>query len=150
NFPQAEEIVLDTEDGEKIVAWHVPPQAGRAIVVFFHGNAETIVHRVPRFREIVVDGTGLLAVSFRGYAGSSGRPTEQGLLLDAKAAHAFVTALYPKERIVFWGYSLGTGPAVITAAQHAVGKLILEAPYTSAADVAATVYSFVPVYWLMK
>ena len=107
SFPQAEEVVLDTEDGEKVIAWHVPPQPGRAIVVFFHGNAETILYRVPRFQEIVSDGTGLLALSFRGYAGSSGQPTETGLLLDAEAAYAFAASRYPTERIVLWDIRWG-------------------------------------------
>jgi len=92
----------------------------------------------------------LLALSFRGYAGSSGEPTEQGLLLDAEAAYAFVGSRYPKERIVLWGFSLGTGPAVMMAAKHPVAKLVLEAPYTSTVDIAAAIFPFVPVRLLMK
>jgi uncharacterized protein len=150
NFPQADEVVLSTADGEKVIAWHVPPKGEKPVVLFFHGNGDSIELRVPRFREIVSDGTGLLALSFRGYAGSSGQPTEEGLLLDAESAYAFAAARYPSERIVIWGYSLGSGPAVITAAKHPVGKLVLEAPFTSAADVAAAAYPFVPVRLLMK
>ncbi len=150
NFPQADEVVLNTADGVQVIAWHVPPKGKRPVVLFFHGNGDSIAHRVPRFQEIVSDGTGLVALSFRGYAGSSGQPTEKGLLLDAEAAYAFAESRYPTERIVLWGYSLGSGPAVITAAKHPVGKLVLEAPYTSAVDIAAAAYPFVPVRLLMK
>lgn len=149
-FPQAEEHVLDTADGERIVVWHVPPRDGKLVVLFLHGNGEVLAWRVPRFRALTADGTGLVAVSFRGYAGSSGSPTEAGLLSDADAAYGFASARYPAARIAIWGYSLGTGPAVALAAKQRVGKLILEAPYTSTADIAAAHFPFVPVRWLMR
>ena len=73
-----------------------------------------------------------------------------GLLLDAEAAYAFTTARYSANRIVVWGFSLGTGVAVALAADHPVGKLILEAPYTSIADVAAAAFPFLPVGLLIR
>jgi hypothetical protein len=149
-FPEAQEIVLDTKDGEKVIIWHVPPKQGKPVVLFFHGNGEVLAWRVPRFRAITADGTGLVALSFRGYGGSSGRPTEIGLLNDGAAAYAFAAAHYPPERIVPWGYSLGTGVAVAIAASQPVGKLILEAPYTSIVDVAAPLFWYMPVRWLMR
>jgi uncharacterized protein len=149
-FSSAEEVVLDTADGEKVIAWHVPPQAGKFVVVFFPGNGDVLALRIPRLRAIVEDGTGLVALSYRGFAGSTGHPTENGLLLDAAAAYAFTAARYPADRIVIWGFSLGTGPAVATGAERPIGKLILEAPYTSTADVAGSILPFVPVRLLMK
>ena len=80
----------------------------------------------------------------------AGQPSEQGLLQDAAAAYAFTTARYGADRIVVWGFSLGTGVAVALAAEQPVGKLILEAPYTSTADVAASMFRFVPVRLLMR
>jgi fermentation-respiration switch protein FrsA (DUF1100 family) len=91
-----------------------------------------------------------VALSYRGYAGSSGSPSEQGLLRDAAAAYAFTTARYRPAEIVAWGFSLGTGVAVALAAEHPVGRLILEAPYTSTADVAGAIFWFVPVSLLMR
>jgi uncharacterized protein len=91
-----------------------------------------------------------VALSYRGYAGSSGEPSEQGLLLDAAAAYAFTSARYSGDQIVVWGFSLGTGVGVALAARQPVGKLILEAPYTSTADVAALRFPLVPVRWLMR
>jgi fermentation-respiration switch protein FrsA (DUF1100 family) len=148
-FP-AEEIVLDTADGEKLIAWHVPAQAGKFVVLYFHGNGDVLASRVPRLRETFADGTGLVAVSYRGYGGSTGQPSEKGLLADAAAAYAFTTARYAPDRIAVWGFSLGTGPAVALAAVQPVGKLILEAPYTSTVDVAASLLPFLPVRLLMK
>jgi fermentation-respiration switch protein FrsA (DUF1100 family) len=96
------------------------------------------------------DGTGVVALSYRGYAGSTGQPSEQGLLLDAAAAYTFTSTRYGADRIVVWGFSLGSGIAVALAAGQPVGKLILEAPYTSTADVAALRFRIVPVRWLMR
>jgi fermentation-respiration switch protein FrsA (DUF1100 family) len=146
----AEEVVLTTADGEKVIAWHVPPQAQRPLVVFFHGNGDSLAGRAWRFRQLIADGTGLLALSYRGYAGSTGLPSEDGLLLDAAAAYNFAAARHAPERIVVWGFSLGTGPAVAIASQRPVGKLVLEAPYTSTVDVAAAMFPYVPVRLLMK
>jgi fermentation-respiration switch protein FrsA (DUF1100 family) len=149
-LPEAEEAVLATEDGEKVIAWYVPPHEGKRVVVFFHGNGDTLALRVPRFRAVIADGTGLIALSFRGYAGSSGHPTERGLILDALAAYDYAVSHYAPERIVVWGFSLGTGPAVALASERRIGKLILEAPYTSTADVAASDLPFISVRLLMK
>jgi fermentation-respiration switch protein FrsA (DUF1100 family) len=93
---------------------------------------------------------GLVALSYRGYGGSTGSPTEAGLIADAAAAYAFAAAHYPAERIVVWGESLGSGVAVALAATRKFGRLVLEAPFTSAADVGAGVYWFLPVRLLMK
>ena len=149
-FPEAEEHILTTSDGEKVIVWHVPAKPGRSVVLFFPGNGDFLAGRVNRFKGIIADGTGLVALSYRGYAGSTGAPSEQGLLRDAAAAYAFATERYDAARIVAWGFSLGTGVAVAIASEHPVGKLILEAPYTSTVDVAASLFRFVPVRLLMR
>jgi fermentation-respiration switch protein FrsA (DUF1100 family) len=149
-FPQAQEVVLGTTDGEKVIAWHVAPKEGRTVVIFFHGNGEVIAWRVPRFRELAAAGIGIVALSYRGYGGSSGSPSEAGLIADAEAAYDFAVARYRPERIAAWGYSLGSGVAVALASKHMVGKLILEAPFSSAADIGATAFPFLPVRWLLK
>lgn len=149
-LPQAEEIVLDTSDGEKLIAWHVPPKAGQPVVLYFHGNGDFLAGLAGRFRKITASGVGLLALSFRGYAGSTGHPTEDGLHRDAIAAYDFAAARYAPDRIVLWGFSLGSGVAVALAATRPISKLVLEAPYTSTADVAAMYYPFVPVRLLMQ
>src|SRR5882672_9571526 len=149
-FAEAEEHVLATADGEKIIVWHVPARPGRPVVLYFHGNGDFLAGFFGRFRDLIADGTGIVALSYRGYAGSSGQPSERGLLLDAAAAYAFSTTRYGADRIVVWGFSLGTGVAVALAAEQPIGKLILEAPYTSTVDVAASLFWFMPVRLVMR
>src|SRR4029077_7183139 len=90
-----------------------------------------------------------IGLSYRGYGGSSGKPTEAGLIADAPAAYDFAVAHYPG-RTALWGESLGTGVAVALAAEKPVARVILESPYTSTLEVAAANYWFLPVRLLMK
>jgi fermentation-respiration switch protein FrsA (DUF1100 family) len=149
-FPEAEEHALTTADGEKVIVWHVPAKPGHPVVLYFHGNGDYLAGFFGRFRDLIADGTGIVALSYRGYAGSSGQPSEQGLLSDAAAAYAFTAARYGADRIIIWGFSLGTGVAVALAAEQPVARLILEAPYTSTVDVAASGFPFVPVRWFLR
>jgi uncharacterized protein len=149
-FPEAQEVMVPTSDGEKLVAWYVAPKADKPLVVYFHGNGDTLSWRVDRDRLLVADGTGLLALSYRGYEGSTGSPSETGLHLDADAAYAFAAARVPVDRIVVWGHSLGTGVAVGLAADRRIEALILEAPYTSLVDVASMRFPYVPIRLLLK
>ena len=142
--------MLTTADGEKVIVWHVPAKPGHPVVLYFHGNGDFLAGFFGRFRDLIADGTGVVALSYRGYAGSSGQPSERGLLQDAAAAYAFTTARYSADRIVVWGFSLGSGVAVALAAEQPVGKLILEAPYTSIADVAASAFPIFPVRLLIQ
>jgi hypothetical protein len=141
---------LRTADGETLVLWYAPPQPGRPTVLFLHGNAGSITDRADRLAFYQARGLGAAFLSWRGYGGSSGRPSEAGLVLDAEAALAALVARgQPQDRIVVVGESLGTGVAVQLAARHSLGAVILEAPYTAAVDIAAGAYPFVPVRWLM-
>jgi hypothetical protein len=149
-FPQAEEVLVRTQDEEQVILWHVPPTPGRPVVLFLHGNGDVLARLAPLFRAMTSDGAGLIALSFRGYGGSSGTPSEEGLLADGEAAFAFAAARYSSASIVIWGFSLGTGVAVPLATAHPIGGLVLEAPFTSAVDVAAGAYPIFPVRLLMR
>jgi uncharacterized protein len=149
-LPNAQEETLQTEDGEQVIVWHVRPRDDKPVVLYFHGNGGALAWRADRFRALTADGTGLVALSYRGFGGSSGSPTEAGLIQDAAAAYAFATRHYPAHRIVVWGESLGCNMAIAIAAQHPVGRVLLESPHTSIADVAASIYWFVPVHLLIK
>jgi hypothetical protein len=149
-LPQAEDLVLDTSDGERLIAWHVPPRGDRAVVLYLHGNGGALAHRAERFRTLARNGIGLVAIDYRGYGGSSGSPSEPGFLTDAETAYTFAISRYPAGRIAVWGESLGTGVAVALAAERPVGRVVLEAPFTSALDIAARHYPFVPARLLMK
>jgi fermentation-respiration switch protein FrsA (DUF1100 family) len=149
-LPEAEEVRIEAADGEKLIAWYVPATEGRPVVLYFHGNGGALVHRVDRFRGLIANGNGLLALSYRGYGGSSGSPTEDGLLADAAAAYAFAAARYPASRIAVFGESLGTGIAIWLATTSPVARVVLQAPYTSIVDIAAAAYPFLPVRLLLK
>jgi uncharacterized protein len=145
-----EELRITTADGETLVAWHFPAKNGRPLILYFHGNAGALVDRIPRFRMFICRKYGLLAVSYRGYGGSTGSPTQSGLLLDGEAAYHEARARgYDGDRIVLMGASLGTGVAIALATTHEAAAVVLEAPYLSALDVASARYPIFPVSWLM-
>jgi fermentation-respiration switch protein FrsA (DUF1100 family) len=148
-LPQASEVALVSDDGTRLIAWHVPPRGARPVIIYLHGNGGALRHRVPRFAALIEGGYGLLALSYRGYGGSSGSPSERGLIADAKTAYDFVVARHAGTPVL-WGESLGSGVAVALAAELAVTALVLEAPFTSTADLAFASYPFIPVRLLMK
>ena len=128
---EAKVLRLKTEDGESLVAWSIPPAPGRPLILYFHGNAGGLDLRVERFRAMAKAGMGVLAIEYRGYASSTGSPSEPGLKLDGEAAYAAAIASgVAPERIVPLGESLGSGVAVALAARHKVGALVLDSPYS--------------------
>ncbi len=149
-LPEAEEVTLTSSDGERIVAWHVAPRDAKPVIIYFHGNGGSLRYRVERFRKLIKGGIGLVAIDYRGYGGSSGSPSEAGLIADADAAYAFAATRYPAPQLVVWGELLGSGVAVDVATEKPIGRVILEAPFTSAAAVAAMRYWYLPVGLLMK
>ena len=149
-LPEAIEVPLTASDGVQIRVWHVPPQAGKPVILYFHGNGGALQYRVERFHRLITAGIGLVALEYRGYGGLAGSPSEQGLIRDAEAAYAFAAARYPVQQIVVWGESLGSGVAVALAAEKPVGRVILEAPFTSAFGIGERRYWYLPVRLLMK
>jgi uncharacterized protein len=149
-LPEAEEVPLTSADGTQIHVWHVAPRDNKPVIIYFHGNGGSLPGRVDRFRRLIMDGIGLVGVEYRGYGGSGGAPSEQGLIADAEAGYAFAAARYPVPQIVVWGESLGTGVAVALASEKPVGRVILEAPFTSTEAVGARRYWYLPVRFLMK
>jgi uncharacterized protein len=138
NFPETEAVRIDTEDGERLVAWYRAPQEGSPIFLFFDGNGGRPQIWEGRWRRIVESGAGFLAVYYRGYSGSTGHPSETGLHLDARAGYDWLIANgYEPRDIVIHGFSLGSGPAVKLASERPARALILEAPFTGVDDVAA-------------
>ena len=146
-----EAVEVSTLDGERLRGWHVPARPGRALFVYFHGNAGALANRAARFRRLVARGDGLVAVALRGYPGSSGEPSEAGFARDADAIYAQALALgYGADRIVVIGESMGSGVAVALAARRPVAALALDSPFSSAVDVAASAYWMFPVRLLMR
>lgn len=142
---------LKTADGETLVAWWIAPRApDKPVYLYFHGNGGNLTYRPNRFRLLSADGSGVMALSWRGYGGSTGSPTEDGLMTDARTAYAAVRSRVGPERIVLVGESLGAGVAVMLAAEVPVAALILDSGYSSIADVAASKFPWLPVRLLIR
>lgn len=139
NFPETQALRLTTSDNESIVAWYRAPQAGQPVFLFFDGNGGRPQIWEGRWRRITESGAGFLAVYYRGYSGSTGRPSERGLHLDARAGYDWLIAQgYAPDDIVIHGFSLGSGVAVHLARDAPARALILEAPFTGVDNVAAS------------
>lgn len=147
----AQEVSLTAADGERLVAWVVPPRAGKPVLLYFHGNAGNLGQpgRIGRFKSLTEDGNGLFAVSYRGYGGSTGNPSEEGLHLDARAAYGAAADAFGASQIIGYGESLGTGVLLKLAAEVPLTAVVLEAPYLSTVAVAQGLYPYVPVELLM-
>lgn len=146
-----QELELKTADGEQLVAWAVDPQPGKPVILYFHGNGGNFAYgRVEKFRQLTAGGAGLVAISYRGYGGSTGSPTEAGLHLDADAAYEAAVARYGAKRLVGYGESLGTGVMTQLAARRPLKAIVLEAPFLSTVAVAKKLFGWLPVSLLMR
>jgi uncharacterized protein len=144
--PEMRPVDYRTADALALTGWYAPPEPDAPVLVYFHGNAGSIADRAEKVRPFLDAGFGVLLAGYRGYGGNPGRPTEAGLLSDARAAldHLSEAGIAPR-RIVLYGESLGSGVAVAMAAERSPGALVLEAPFTSIVDVAAAAYPWLPV-----
>jgi fermentation-respiration switch protein FrsA (DUF1100 family) len=145
------DVRIKTPDGETLDAWFAPPDPGKPVIVYLHGNGGRLSDARWRYIRMHAQGVGFLALSYRGYGNSTGRPTEEGLFIDGLAAYDWLRAQgVAANDIVLHGHSLGSGVATYVATQRPIRALILEAPFTAAVDVAADLYWFIPVSWLMS
>jgi fermentation-respiration switch protein FrsA (DUF1100 family) len=140
-------VSLTTADGLELVAWYRrPPAPGAPLLLYYHGNAGHIGGRADKVKPYLDAGYGVLLPEYRGYGGNPGRPTEQGLYTDARAALDFIAGEgVSPAHIVCYGESLGTAVAVQMAIERGCGALVLEAPFTSVAAVAQSRYPIFPV-----
>lgn len=147
--PPIQVVGIDTPDHERLVGWYLPPQPGRPTLLFFNGQGGGLSFQTGRWRRIADEGVGFLAIGYRGHDGSTGKPSEAGLHTDARAAYDWLVQRTRPVDIVIHGFSLGTGVATRLAIERPSRALILEAPYTSTADIAAKSWPWLPVRWLM-
>ncbi|MBI3665312.1 MAG: alpha/beta hydrolase [Acidobacteria bacterium] len=139
----ATDVWLRAGDGARLHAWWVPVAEARVATLYLHGNAGNLSHRAEQIRQITAAGSSILILDYRGYGRSEGWPSERGLYADADAAYKYlVDTGHPPARIVAQGESLGTAVAVDLAARHPCGGVVLEAPFTSARDMAQQVLPF--------
>jgi uncharacterized protein len=136
----ASDVWLETEDHIRLHGWWLPSPGSRLATLFLHGNAGNVSHRAPHMGEIAAAGSSVLVLDYRGYGRSEGWPTEKGLYKDSEAGFIYLLKLgYHSRDIVLQGESLGCAVAIDLASRRPCAGLVLEAPFTSAADVAATV-----------
>jgi fermentation-respiration switch protein FrsA (DUF1100 family) len=134
------DVWMETRDGVRLNAWWVPCEGARFVTLYLHGNAGNVTDRIPHIREIVAAGSSILVLDYRGYGKSGGRPGENGLYMDSQAAFAHLLKMgYRADQVIVHGESLGTAVAVDLASRQSCAAVILEAPFTSASDVAGTV-----------
>jgi len=147
-----EDLQLPTEDGETLHGWYIPAAQDARTLLFFHGNAGNISHRLESLAIFHRLGLNVLIIDYRGYGRSTGTPSEAGTYADASAAWRYLTetrALDPA-RIVLFGRSLGGAVAIELASRVRPAALLVESTFTSVPDMAAQLYPWLPVRWLAR
>lgn len=147
-----EPLRIATADGEELDAWFIPAREERGTVLFFHGNAGNISHRLESLQIFHRLGLSVLIIDYRGYGQSTGRPSEHGTYEDARAAwrHLVEERGVPAERVLLFGRSLGAAVATWLAAHHSPRALIVESSFRSVPEMAAELYWFLPVRRLAR
>jgi fermentation-respiration switch protein FrsA (DUF1100 family) len=147
-----EAVDLVTGDNIHLDGWFIPAREERGVILFCHGNAGNISHRLDSLLVFHRLGFSTLIFDYRGYGRSHGAPSEAGTYLDVEAAWEYLIrkrSVAPS-RIVMFGRSLGGAVAVHQAVQHPPGALIVESSFSSVPDLAADLYPFLPVRWLSR
>ena len=157
-----EDVYLTTSDNVRINGWFLaairPLPTSPLTILFLHGNAGNISHRMEKleiFRDLGLD---TFIIDYRGYGRSEGKPNEEGTYRDAQAAYDYLTGrarppgaphLDPRT-VVVYGESLGAAVAVDLATKHPVGGVVIEEAFTSVGDVGQKMFPFLPVRWLVR
>ncbi len=147
-----EDVELHTADGVRLHGWYVPAADARGTLLFLHGNAGNVSHRLDSLRIFHDLGLAVLIIDYRGYGRSEGKPSEQGLQQDALAAwnHLVEVRGETPARIVVFGRSLGASLAAWLAARRPVAGLILESAFISVPELAAELYWWLPARRLAR
>ncbi len=145
--PEMEVVELKTDDGLSLKAWYHPAKENQPTMVYFHGNAGHIGSRAIVVSPFLKKGYGVLLVTYRGYSGNPGTPTEEGLYKDGRAALNF---LKNEKCIVLYGNSIGAAVAVQMATEFKVQAIILQSPFTSLPDIAWYHYPLLGFKGLLK
>jgi len=144
------EKAIVTPDGARVLAWYGRAKPGQPTILYFHGNAGSLETRSERIKKYMARGLGIFMMTYRGFGGSSGVPSEAANVADAVLAYDALGKLgVASNDIILYGESLGTGVAVQVAAARPAAGLVLDAPYTSMVDLAALHHPYIPGRWFM-
>lgn len=147
-----ESVFFTTNDGIKLHGWFLPAPGAEKTLLFFHGNAGNISHRLTSLAIFNDLNLNVFIFDYRGYGRSRGKPSEQGLYQDAQAAFDYLqkNRAIPLTKTIFFGRSLGGAVATWLAVKHPPQALIIESSFTSVPNLAAELYPFIPVRWLAR
>ena len=145
------EVYIESEKDIKLKSWYSYLNSNKKTILFFHGNAGELgarTYKLNKFNDLDLN---FLIISWRGFSGNNGKPTEQGLYKDAQKAVEWLEKKgINKKDIILYGESLGTGIAVELATKNEYSGIILESPYTSMIDMGKRFYPFLPISVLQK
>lgn len=149
---QFEDVRFETADGIQLTGWFIPCSNNRGVILFCHGNAGNISHRLDSIMIFHRLGLDVFIFDYRGYGKSEGKPTEEGTYKDAEAAWQYLVEerQIHASQIILFGRSMGGALAAWLAHQHSPGGLILESTFTSLRDAAVTIYRFPLIKWLVR
>lgn len=140
-----EERMLTMPDGVRVVAWHAKAKPGNPTLLYFHGNGGSLAGRTNRIRAYMALGWGVYMMTYRGYGGSDGAPSEAANVADARIAYgALLMEGVAPDSVILYGESLGSGVAARLATERKAAGLVLEAPYTSIVDIARAQFPWLP------
>ena len=152
---RAEEVWFEAADGARLHGWWIEAEgeqsiAGSPVLLWSHGNAGNLTHRAPHAGALARQGLSVFLFDYRGYGRSEGRPSEQGIYLDAEAAYAYLTRIrsIPPQRLILLGVSLGCAPAARLATRVDHAGTILVSPFTSAKAMARRMFLGLPLGFL--
>lgn len=145
-----EDVEFSTQDGIKLHGWFIANEAARGTLLFFHGNAGNISHRLESISIFHELGLSVFIIDYRGYGQSEGKVSERGTYRDAEAAWEYLTQTrnISADKVIIFGRSLGASIAAWLASKHTPAALILESGFSSVPSMAKRIYPFLPVHWL--
>ena len=152
NLFSTKTIQIPTEDRIQLLSWFHLGSKKLPLLVYFHGNSFHIGDRAYRVQRYINQNWSVLLVSWRGFSGNKGKPTESNLYKDGEAVLKWISenTNFTNQKIVVYGESLGSGVAVELGIKYRFLSLVLEAPFTSIADIARKRYKIYPTTYLVK
>ena len=152
NLLTTKEVQIRTDDGINLLSWYHIGDKNLPLLIYFHGNSFHIGDRAHRIQKYIDQKWNVLLVSWRGFGGNKGKPTETNLYKDGEAVLKWIkeNTDFKKKQVILYGESLGSGVAVELGIKYSFLSIVLEAPFTSIPDIAKKRYKIYPTKFLVK